>query len=96
MRPGVRSARSGSKSVAVPTVEARDVARDARGAHDAGGRLGATRRATLSGRQGASSRLPDVLRRAGRARERTMRCAPFLPCRPDSAAQTMTVVRNAG
>ena len=87
MRPGVRSARSGPKSVAVPTVEARDAA---------GGRLGATRRATLSGRQGASSRLPDVLRRAGRARERTMRCATFLPCRPDSAAQTMTVVRNAG
>ena len=25
-----------------------------------------------------------------------MRCAPFLLCRPESAAQTMTVVRNAG
>ena len=48
------------------TVEARDVARDARGAHDAGGRLGATRRAALSGRQCASRRLPDAPHRAAR------------------------------
>ncbi len=38
--PGVRSARSGPKSVAQPTLEARDAA---------GERLGATRRAVLSG-----------------------------------------------
>ena len=44
-RPGARSARSRPKSVAVPTVEARDAA---------GELLGATRRAALSGRQGAS------------------------------------------
>ena len=69
---------SGPKSVAGTTVEARDTA---------GGRLGATRRAALSGPQGASSRLPDAP---------TSRYAPFLPCRPDSAAQTMTLVRNAG
>ena len=77
-RPDVRSARSGPKSVAGPTVEARDAA---------GGRLGATRRAALSNRQGASSRLPDVPASRG---------AAFLPCRFDSAAQTMTVVRNPG
>ena len=85
--PGVRSARSGSKSVSGNTVEARDAA---------GGRLGATRRAALSGRQRASRRLPDAPRRAGRARKRTMRCAPFLLCRPDSAAQTMNLVRSVG
>ena len=56
-RPGVRSARSGPKSVAAATVEARD---------DAGGRLGATRRAALSGRQAASNRLPDAPYRAAR------------------------------
>ena len=48
---GVRSARSGPKSVSGNTVEARDAA---------GGRLGATRRAALSGRHAASRRLPDV------------------------------------
>ena len=53
--PGVRSARSGPKSVSGNTVEARDAA---------GGRLGATRRATLSGPQGASSCLPDAPHRA--------------------------------
>ena len=63
------------------------VARDARGAHDAGGRLGATRRAAPSGRQGASRRLPDVP---------ASRCAPLLPCRPEGAAQTMTLVRKPG
>ena len=77
-RSGVRSARSGPKSVSGNTVEARDAA---------GGRLGATRRAALSGRQGSSRRLPDVP---------ASRCAPFLPCRPDSAAQTMTLVRIPG
>ena len=56
-RPGVRSARSGPKSVAGATVEARDAA---------GGRLGATRRATLSGRQRASRHLPDAPHRAAR------------------------------
>ena len=50
-RPDARSARSGPKSVSGNTVEARDAA---------GGRLGATRRAAPSGRQGSSSRLPDV------------------------------------
>ena len=54
-RPGVRSARSGSKSVAGNTLEARGAA---------GGRLGATRRAALSGRQCASRRLPDAPHRA--------------------------------
>ena len=39
------------------------------------------------GRQCASRRLPDVP---------ASRCAPFLLCRPDRAAQTMTAVRNAG
>ena len=34
--------------------------------------------------------------RAGGARTRTTRFAALLLCRPDSAAQTMTVVRNAG
>ena len=72
------------------------VARNARGAHDAGGRLGATRRATLSGRQSASNRLPDVPRRAEGARIRATRSAAFLLSRPDSTAQTMTMVRNAG
>ena len=76
--PGVRSARSGPKSVSGNTVEARDAA---------GGRLGATRRAALSGRHAASRRLPDVP---------ASRCAPLLACRPDSAAQTMTLVRIAG
>ena len=95
-RPGVRSARSGPKSVAGTTVEARDVARDARGAHAAGGRLGATRRAALSGRQRASSRLPDAPRRAEGARIRATRCSAFLLCRPESAAQTMTMVRKPG
>ncbi len=56
-RPGVRSARSGPKSVSGNTVEVRD---------DAGGRLGATRRAAPSGRQSASSRLPDAPHRAAR------------------------------
>ena len=56
-RPGVRSARSGPKSVAGTTVEARDAA---------GGRLGATRRAAVSGRQGASRPLPDAPHRAAR------------------------------
>ena len=41
-RPGVRSARSGPKSVSEKTVEARDAE---------GGRLDATRRAALYGRQ---------------------------------------------
>ena len=77
-RPGVRSVRSGPKSVAGTTVEARDAA---------GGRPGATLRAALSGRQGASRRLPDVPASRG---------AALLPCRPDSAAQAMTPVRNAG
>ncbi len=77
-RPGVRSARSGPKSVAGTTVEARDAA---------GGRLGATRRAASSGRQGASRRLPDVP---------ASRRAPLLPCRPDDAAQAMTLAGNAG
>ena len=56
-------------------------------ARDVGGRLGATRRAALSGPQCASRRLPDIP---------ASRCAPFLLCRPDSSAQTMTVVRSAG
>ena len=77
-RPGVRSARSGPKSVSGNTVEARGTA---------GGRLGATRRAALSRRQGSSRHLPDVP---------ASRCAPFLPCRRDSAAQTMTLVRIPG
>ena len=77
-RPGVRSARSGPKSVAGTTVEARDAA---------GGRLGATRRAALSGLQSSSSLLPDVP---------ASRFAALLLCRPDRAAQTMTLVRNAG
>ena len=75
---------NGPKSVAGTTVEARDAA---------GGRLGATRRAALSGRQGASRHLSDASRRAS---TRTMRCAAFLPSRPDNAAQTMTLVRNPG
>ena len=78
-RPGVRSARSGPKSVSGNTVEARDVARDARGAHDAGGRLGATRRATLSGRQRASRRLPDAPHRAARRSYSVGRTAPRRP-----------------
>ena len=49
-RPGVRCARSGPKSVSGNTVEARIVCSRARGARDAGGRLGTTRRAALSGR----------------------------------------------
>ena len=56
-RPGDRPARSGPKSVADATVEANDAA---------GGCLGATRRAALSRRQGASSRLPDARHRAAR------------------------------
>ena len=52
-----------------------------------GGRLGATRRAALSDPQGSSSRLPDVP---------ASRYAPFLPCGPESTAQTMIVVRNGG
>ena len=68
--PGVRSARSGPKSVAQPTVEARDAA---------GGRLGATRRAALSGRQGASSRLPDASHRAARL---SYPAGPTAPRRP--------------
>ena len=60
------------------TVEVRDTA---------DGRLGATRRAALSGPQRASSRSPDVP---------ASRFAAFLLCRPDSAAQTMTLVRKAG
>ena len=76
--PGVRSARSGPKSVSGNTVEARDAA---------GGRLGATRRAALSGLQSASTPLPDVP---------ASRFAALLLCRPDNAAQTMTLVRNAG
>ena len=77
-RPGVRPARSGPKSVSGNTVEARDAA---------GGRPGATLRAALSGRQGASRRLPDVP---------ASRRAPLLPCRPDSAAQAMSGVRIPG
>ena len=95
-RPGVRSARSGPKSVSGNTVEARIACSRARGTRDAGGRLGATRRAAPSGRQCASKRLPDVPRRAGGARTRATRCTPLLPRRPDRAAQTMTLVRNAG
>ena len=38
--------------------------------------------------------MPRIVR--SRARGRATRCAPFLLCQPDSAAQTMTVVRNAG
>ena len=49
------------------TVEARN---------DAGGRLGATRRASLSSLQGASSRLPDA----------PPCCAAFLPCRLERRA----------
>ena len=48
---------SGPKSVSGNTVEARDAA---------GGRLAATRRAALSGRQRASRRLPDAPHRAAR------------------------------
>ena len=55
--PDVRSARSGPKSVSGNTVEARDAA---------GGRLGATRRAALSGRHSSSRRLPDAPHRAAR------------------------------
>ena len=51
----IRKERAEKRSGA--TVEARDAA---------GGRLGATRRAALSGRQGASRRLPDALHRAAR------------------------------
>ena len=68
--PGVRSARSGPKSVAVPTLEARDAA---------GGRLDATRRAALSGRQAASSRLPDAPHRAARL---SHPAGPTAPRRP--------------
>ena len=65
-RPGVRSARSGPKSVAGTTVEARIARLRAWPRDAAGGRLGATRRAALSGRQGASRRLPDAPHRAAR------------------------------
>ncbi len=61
-RPDVRSARSGPKSVAGTTVEARDAA----GGRPRIANWGATRRAALSGRHGASSRLPDVPHRAAR------------------------------
>ena len=70
MRPGVRSARSGPKSVSGNTVEARDAA---------GGRLGATRRAALSGRQCASRRLPDAPHRAARRSYPVGRTAPRRP-----------------
>ncbi len=84
--PGDRSARSGPKSVTDATVEARDAAclREAEASlrrRQVPARLGAALR------QGASSRLPDA---------RTSRRAAFLPCRRDSTAQTMEVVRNAG
>ena len=62
----------------------------------AGGRLGATQRAALSGLQSTSSHSPDVPRRAGGARTRATRFAALLLCRPDSAAQSMTLVRSAG
>ena len=48
---------------------------------------------TDSVRHGACP-MPRIVR--SRARGRATRCAPFLLCQPDSAAQTMTVVRNAG
>ena len=64
--PGVRSARSGPKSVSGNTVEARDASRGTRAERTMGGRLGATRRATLSSRQAASMRLPDAPHRAAR------------------------------
>ncbi len=51
------------------------------------GRPGATRRAVLSRRQGASRRLPDAM---------ASRRAAFLPCRRDSTAQTVASVRRAG
>ena len=54
MRPGVRSARSGPKSVSGYTVEARD---------EAGGRLDATRRAALSGRAACKTLLDSVPRK---------------------------------
>ncbi len=76
--PGRSSRQERAEGRSGTTVEARDAA---------GGRPGATLRAALSGRQGASWRLPDVP---------ASRRAPLLPCRPDSAAQTMTVVRNPG
>ena len=69
-RPGVRSARSGPKSVSGYTVEARD---------DAGGHLGATRRAAPSSRQRASRRLPDVPHRAARLSYPVGRTAPRRP-----------------
>ena len=59
MRPGVRSARSGSKSLAGTTVEA------------------------------------HIARPRARGRATRLRAFPQLS-RPDSIAQTMTVVRNAG
>ena len=61
---------AGPKSVAVPTVEARDAA---------GGCLGATRRAALSGRQGASSRMPDAPHRAAQL---SFPAGPTAPRRP--------------
>ena len=69
-RPGVRSARSGPKSASGNTVEARDAA---------GGRLGATRRAALSGRQCASRRLPDAPHRAARRSYPVGRTEPRRP-----------------
>ena len=69
-RPGVRSARSGPKSVSGNTVKARD---------DAGGRLGTTRRAVLSGRQRASRRSPDAPHRASRRSCPIGRTAPRRP-----------------
>ena len=69
-RPGVRSARSGPKSVSGNTVEARDAA---------GGRLGATRRAAPSGRQRASRRFPDAPHRGARRSYPVGRTAPRRP-----------------
>ena len=84
-RPGVRSARSGPKSVAGATVEAR-IVRSARVA---------ARRGRAPGRdppKGGALR-PTVCV-TPLARCPASRCAPLLPCRPDSAAQTMTLVKN--
>ena len=67
-RRSIRKERAEERSGA--TVEARDAA---------GGRLGATRRATLSGRHGASSRLPDAPHRAARL---SYPAGPTAPRRP--------------
>ena len=58
--------------------------------------LGGTRRATHSGRQSASSRLPDGPTSRGTRAGRTMRCERILPCPSDGAAQTMTKVKKPG